>query len=461
MDAWRGKVADLADRLRGPCMTAESSGYAAEVAVFNQAVRHRPGIVVGATSSTDVCEAVRFAAVHGMRLGVLNTGHGPSVAAGPETLLITTRRMTGIQVDERTATARVEAGVRFGRFVESTAAFGLAPLPGSSPGVGVVGYTLSGGASPTLGRRYGWAADHVSALDVVTADGRLRPVSPATEPALFGALLGGKSNFGVVTAIECGLFPVTRLYAGALYFAGADVRDVLQVYRRFTESAPDAMSSGVAVLNFPPLPDIPEFMRGRPAVAVRVSHVGDPDVGKRLVQPLRRAAPVLMDTVADIPFGDFAAICADPTEPAPAVEHFGLLRELTGHTVDRVADVLTAEGGMRANILDIRHLGGGYAKPPRFVNAVGARDAAFAFFTLSVVPPGHRLDDYRESGRDVVEAFGPWLHPMASPAFQGPADATQDGVRRAYDADTYQRLRAVKAQYDPDNRFRVNHNIAP
>lgn len=461
MKSWHDSLPRLIGRLRGPCFLPDTVGYAQEVSVFNQTVRHRPGIAVGATSPDDVCAAVRFAGDHHMPIAVLNTGHGPTVSAGPQTLLINTRRMTGIVVDEHTATARVEAGVRFGQFVEATATHGLAPLPGSSPGVGVVGYTLSGGASSTMGRLYGWAADHVSAMDIVTADGRLRHVSPTAEPGLFGAALGGKSNFGVVTAIECGLFPVTRLYAGALYFSGADLREVLRAYRRFTGTAPDEMTSGLAVLRLPPLPELPTFMRGRLTVAVRISYVGDPDVGEQLVRPLRSAAPVLMDSIADIPYRDFAAISADPADPAPAVEHFAMLRQLSDGAIERLADVLAAEEGTGVTIFDIRHLGGAYRNPPRFLNAVGARDAAFAFFALTVVPPGQPVDAYRDSGREVVAALAPWLHPAGSPTFQGPADTTEDGTRRAYDAATYERLRTIKARFDPANRFRINHNIPP
>ena len=189
--------------------------------------------------------------------------------------MITTRRMSNIDIDPDKRSVRVGAGVRFGQLVEAAAVHGLAPLPGSSPGVGVVGYTIAGGASLTMRRRFDWAADHVSAIDVVTADGRLHRTSSESEHDLFSSMLGGKGNFGVVTAMEFTLFPVTRLYAGALFYSGEHTLDVLQAYRRFTESAPDEMSSGVALLNLPPLPGLPPFMQGKSTVSLRVSYVGD------------------------------------------------------------------------------------------------------------------------------------------------------------------------------------------
>lgn len=460
-DSWRQDLPALQQRLAGPSFVADTPGYDDEVAVFNEAVTHRPAVVVGAVSASDVAVAVDFASRHGMAIAVLNTGHGPSVPSGPTTLMITTKRMSKVEIDATNSRARVEAGVRFGQLVDAAAPVGLAPLPGSAPGVGVVGYTLAGGASATMGRRYGWAADHVSAIDVVTADGRLRRVTPSSDADLFSALLGGKGNFGVVTAMEFALFPVTRLYAGALFYTGEHLRDVLNAYLAFTATAPDDIATGLAILNFPPLPDLPPFMQGKVAVSVRVSYVGDPLEGAGLIEPLRQAAPVLIDTVADIPFTQFASISADPTDPAAAVEHFGLLRDLTEDAVDAIVEVAGPESGSRINLIDIRHLQGAYSRPPAFPNAVGGRDAAFAFFALTVVPPGQEIDDYRDSGREFVDAVSRWQHSMAHPSFQGPADANELATARAYDRETYKKLQAVKLKYDPHNVFRTNHNIPP
>jgi UDP-N-acetylenolpyruvoylglucosamine reductase len=461
MNSRRDTFPELTDALKGPHFVAGSPGYEDEVAVFNQAVVHQPAVAVGAQTAADVCAAVEFASRHRMNVAVLNTGHGPSLPAGPQTLMVTTRRMANVEIDEHNKTARVGAGVRFGQLVQAAAAHGLAPLPGSSPGVGVVGYTLAGGASATMGRKYGWASDHVSALDVVTADGQLHRVSAQSEAELFGALFGGRSNFGIVTAMEFALFPVTRLYAGCLFYAGEHVRDVLDAYRQFTKSAPEEISTGVALLNFPPLPHLPPFMQGKLVVSVRVSYVGNADAGKRLTDPLRKAAPVLLDTVAEIPVTEFASITNDPTDPAPAVEHFGLLRELTPEAVHAIADVVGPDSDSRLNIVDIRHLEGAFARPPAFPHAVGARDGAFAFFGLTVVPPGHQVVDYLDSGRELIKALTPWLCDKSHPSFLGPADATEAGTRRAYDPDTYKSLQAVKSKYDPHNVFRTNHNIPP
>lgn len=461
MISWQHNLSDLLHQVRGPVLTADSAGYDKEIAVFNQVVKHRPGVVVGAADAADVRAAVVFAAAHNMTIAVLNTGHGPSLAADLSTLLITTRRIDGVEVDADARTARVGAGVRFGRLVDAAAAHGLAPLPGSARGVGVVGYTLGGGVSMTLGRKYGWASDHVRAIDVVTADGKLHRVSPNSEPDLFGALLGGKSNFGVVTAMQCALFPVTHLYAGALYFSGEHAREVLDAYRAFTITAPEEITSGVALLNLPPLPGLPPFMQGRRTVALRISYLGDPQTGAALIDPLRRAAPIVADTVVEIAYPQFGSITNDPEDSGAAVEHFGLLRELTGDTVEALVTTAGPDSGSGVNIIDIRHLQGAFGRPAPHRDAVGARDAAFAYFALTVVPPGHQVADYLKSGSELTTALAPWLHNNAHPSYLGPADATRAGTARAFQPDVYRNLRRVKAIYDPQNRFRVNHNIPP
>jgi hypothetical protein len=254
---------------------------------------------------------------------------------------------------------------------------------------------------------------------------------------------------------------VTSLYAGALFFSGAYTRDVLQAYRELTASAPDELTSGFALLNLPPLPGLPPFMQGQLTASVRVSYVGDADTGAPLLEPLRRAAPLLADSVGTIPYTQFGAISNDPSDPAPAVEHFGLIRELTEDTVQAIVDAVGPDAGSAINIVDIRHLQGAFSKPAPFPNAVGARDAAYAMFALTVVPPGQQVAAYRDSGRELLAALRPWLHDMANPSFVGPADTSGDRTKHAYDPEVYDKLRTVKALYDPHNRFRLNHNIPP
>ncbi|MFF3438482.1 FAD-binding protein [Streptosporangium sp. NPDC002721] len=450
----------LLSSVKGPVLFPEDDGFADEASVFNMAVTHRPHVIIGATGVADVQAAVNFAAERDLPVAVLNTGHGPSVSVPGDAVMITTRRMTEVSIDGEARTARVGAGVRWGQVVREAAKAGLAPLAGSSPQVGVVGYTLGGGVSVALGRAFGYAADHVLAIDVVTADGLLRHVTPDSDPELFFALRGGRGNFGVVTAMEFSLFPVTELYAGALQFPGESASAVLGAYQRFTATAPDEVTSSIVFLRAPDLPFVPEFMRGKLTVTIRISYVGPARDGEALVAPLRAAAPVLVDTVTTMPVEDIATITNDPAEPGAAVEHFTVLDTLPPAAVEAILEVAGPDSGTRITMVNLTHLGGAFAKAPERANAVGRRDAAFAAFTLTAVAPGD-ADGHENVGLELIDRLSASGGGRKHPVYLSPADASVESVRLAYDEPTYERLRAAKTTYDPRNVFRHNHNIPP
>ncbi|WP_244165137.1 FAD-binding oxidoreductase, partial [Streptomyces silaceus] len=198
---------------------------------------------MGAADAGDVAAAVDFAVGQGLPVAVMGTGHGLS-AALEGGVLITTRRMAEVRVDPETGTAWLQAGVRWEQVVTEAARFGLAPLNGSAPHVGAVSYVLGGGL-PLLGRTFGYAADRVRRIEVVTPDAQTRQVTPDSDPDLFFALLGARDNFGVVTGLEIGLVPVTRIYGGGLYYAAEHVEDVLATWRTWTTTLPDTMNSSI------------------------------------------------------------------------------------------------------------------------------------------------------------------------------------------------------------------------
>jgi FAD/FMN-containing dehydrogenase len=449
----------LAAGVAGVVLLPGDPDYAAEAAPFNLAVSHRPAVIVGATGPADVQAAVRFAGTHRLPVAVLSTGHGPALAV-EDAVLITTRRMTGVTIDSAGRTARVEAGVRWAQVVDEAATAGLAPLTGSSPTVGVIGYTLGGGLSVTMGRAFGWAADHVRRVDVVTADGELRHATPDSEADLFWALRGGKSNFGVVTALEFDLFPVTRLYAGGLFFAGSSAAPVLRAFQKFTAQAPDEVTSSLALLRMPDLPAVPEFMRGKLTVNVRFSYLGTQAEGEKLIAPLRAAAPTLQDTVAERPYPEFTAISPGPTEPAATVDHYALLDELSPATVDAILDVAGPGANSRVTVIDLRQLGGALDDRSGPANAVHNHGAKFVIFAISTVPPD-QAQARKATGLALMERLRPWISRHKHPNFLSPSDATAQETRKAFDDPTYARLQAIKAEYDPDNIFRFNHNIPP
>ena len=192
-------------------------------------------------------------------------------------------------------------------------------MQGSSGSVSVAGF-VSGGGVGVLSRTYGLAADHVLSIDVVTADGRLRTVDARHDLDLFWALRGGKGNFGVITGLRLSLIPLTAFYGGGLFFDGAHASTVLHGYRRWITSHSDRTSSSVALLRLPPDPGVPEALRGRFVVHVRMAHVGDHEEGARLAADVRRTAPVLLDLIGELTPAAMDAVHQDPPGPMPTYE---------------------------------------------------------------------------------------------------------------------------------------------
>ncbi|WP_188195558.1 FAD-binding oxidoreductase [Nonomuraea sp. SYSU D8015] len=427
----------------------DDSAYDAERSGFQLLAAHEPDLIVPAAGPDDVRQAVTRAAAADLPVAVQATGHGLPVAATGG-LLITTGRMNAVRVDPATATARVEAGATWERVIEEAARHGLAPLSGSSPAVGAVSYTLGGGIG-LLARRYGYAADQVRALDVVTADGEPRHVTPDSD--LFWALVGGRGNFGVVTAMEIGLVPVSMLYGGALWYDTDHLEDVLRTWAEWTGSLPDEMTSSIAIIPFPDVPQAPPPFRGRRVAHVRVAYTGGPEEGEELLRPLRAAGPRLVDTVGELPFTASDTIHSDPKDPAG---YFAT------HTLLGARPELDALLDARDVVVEVRHLGGALAKPQGHPNSVGNRDAAYYAGVLSPrLAPGTDTGALRPAHDRVMRALEPWATGGCVLNFLYGDNATPDEVRKAYEPEDYERLRRLKAEWDPRNLFRLNHNIPP
>ncbi|NES15082.1 MULTISPECIES: FAD-binding oxidoreductase [Micromonospora] len=442
--------------ISGPIHRPGDAGYDTHRAGYNRVIEHKPALVVEAADADDVAAAVRLAAAEERPVAVQATGHGPAVPAD-DAVLVHTGRMAGVRVDPTARTARVAAGARWRDVLAVAVPHGLAPLNGSSPVVGVVGYTTGGGVG-MLGRRYGFAADHVRAIDLVTADGRLRRLTATEEPDLFWAVRGGKGNFGVVTALEIDLFPVTRLYGGGLYFGAEAVPDALRAYAEWTRTVPDEMTSSVLMVLVPDIEAAPAPLRGRYVMHLRIAWCGAPEEGERLVAPLRAAAPALMDTLGVLPYERVGSIHHEPTDPAASYGRNVTLRALEPDTVAALLAAAGPDAGAPYAI-ELRHLGGAYGRPPAVPNAVGGRDAAFSLSSMSFAD-GADLAALRAAHEGLHERLRPWLAPGLV-NFLGVHDATGPTVRAAFGPERYERLVDVKTEYDPANLFRINHNIPP
>ncbi|WP_216215288.1 FAD-binding oxidoreductase [Amycolatopsis aidingensis] len=449
-------VSALTGAVRGPVAVPGDEGYDAGRSAFQTAAWHRPDVVVSATGPADVRAAVAFAMEHGLAVAVQATGHGMPVAAEGG-LLIDTSRMTGLRVDPDTGSAWLAAGVRWDQVIHEAAPYGLAPLSGSAGHVGAVSYTLGGGAG-LLSRRYGYAADHVLAVEVVTPDARARRVTAESDPDLFWALRGGRGNFGVVTGIEIDLLPVARLYGGGLYFAADLIPRVLTAWRELTARAPEELTSSVAIIPFPDLEGVPEALRGRLLAHVRVAFLGPAGQAERLLGPLRALGPEPVGGLRDMPYSESGTIHSEPPVPMPYHASHALLPELDDAAIDAVLEVAGPDAP-RPQIAELRHFGGAMARQPAVPNPVGHRAARYIASTLSAVDSAG-LDAVRPLHQRFLDALAPRSLGSCLNFLYGER-AGVERVREAYEPADYRRLAELKARYDPDNLFRLNHNIPP
>ncbi|NIJ11838.1 FAD/FMN-containing dehydrogenase [Saccharomonospora amisosensis] len=438
-------------RTRGSQYLPGEPGYDAERKGFQTGFVHRPGLLVRAADAEDIRAAVDYAARHGLGVAVQATGHGVGIPADGD-VLVSTKDLGSVHVDPVTRTARIGAGARWGTVLERAAAHGLAPLSGSFPGVGAVGYTLGGGLGP-LGRRYGYAADHVRELRLVTPDARLLRVTPDTEPDLFWALRGAGANFGVVTSLEIGLVPQTRIYGGALTFDSVLAADVLNAFREWTSLAPEELTASVAMIPMPDLPSLPPPLRGRHITQLRVAYLGGRAEGERLVAPLRELGQPIADTLRELPFAESGSIYGEPDQPRAYFGDNVLLRELDPAAVDAL---LEHAGPGSDCVVDVRHLGGALARPTQ-PSAVSHRAATYQVLVLSGVDTWVESPESRAVQDKVFAALAPATLGRSVNFAYGPVAS----ARERFDAVTYERLRKLKALHDPRNLFRFHSNIEP
>jgi FAD/FMN-containing dehydrogenase len=451
-------AAELAAEVAGPVLLPGDAGYAEETATYNLARPIEPALVVCATGVADVRAAVRFAAERGMPVAIKATGH-QIVLAERGAVLINTRRMNRVTIDAERRTARVEAGVIWRQVIDEAARYGLAAASGSAPHVGVVGYHLGGGLSPIAGRSRGYASDGILSMELVTADGTVRQVTPEREPDLFWALRGGKGNFGVVTALEFELFPMSRLFGGGLYFPGERLAEVLDGWRDWVPGLPEEMTSSLGVQRLPALPDLPEPLQGAFVLHLRVAYLGAADEGERLLAPMLAAAPVVFGAVAEMPSTAVGMVHMDPPDPLPYYDRTVSLRALPAQAAAALVEVLGPESDSPLVNFEIRSLGGALDREPSVPDAVPTRGIPFVAFGFGVGGPD-QADFMRGHLAKVVGALEPWSDEHLMPNFLSSDEATTPRTMAdVYGAERFQRLTAVKRVYDPTNAFRFNHNV--
>jgi FAD/FMN-containing dehydrogenase len=446
-------ISALAEQVEGPVLRPDDEGYADEVAAFNAARRHTPDVVVAARSADDVAAAVHWAAAHDLPIGVQATGHGAVVpiAGG---VLVSTRGLDEITIDPERRTARIGAGVKWRALLDAAAEHGLGGLCGSTSDVGVVGYTLGGGL-PVLGRRFGFSSDHVRSFDVVTGDGERHHVETGDGSELDWALRGGKGNVGIVTSMELDLIDVQDIYGGGIFWPGALAPTLLTVFAEWVETLPEEFSASIGLLRLPPLPDIPEPLRGRFTVHLRVAYLGDDAEGERLLAPMRDVAPPLIDMVGRMPYSELDRIHMDPEHPMPFEEGGVLLRELGPQTIETILAQAGPDTESPLLLVEVRLLGGALARGGS--DAVGGRDAAYSLFAVGVLMPPI-AEAVPPAIQQIVAAMAPWSAGTMVNFHGVPGDDADRA--RAWPVPTYERLQRAKASYDPANLLRFGHAVS-
>jgi FAD/FMN-containing dehydrogenase len=451
--ARRAEAAALRDRVRGPVLAAGDGGWDEARATFNTLDDQRPALIVTPADVADVVAVVGFARERGLRVAPQRTGHNATPLGDLSgSVLLRTDALRAVTFDTARRIARVGAGVTWGEVVPALAEFGLAALHGSTPDVSVAGYATGGGVG-WYGRAFGLAAHSLTAVDLVTADGRFRRVGARHEPELFWALRGGGGgNFGVITAVEFRVFPVPDLHAGALFFPWERSAEVLHAWRDWTSTVGEETTSVARMMQFPPTPDVPEPLRGRAFAVVEVAHLGTEVDGERLLEPLRGLGPVL-DTVAAVGPADLADLHMDPTEPLPYETDHHLLADLTAAAIDDLVDAVGPGSGSGLISVEVRHLGGALARDGG--GALARLPGEYLVFGVGAAPD-------EAAGRAVREWLDAMLAataPLASGLYLNFTERPVS-IDRLFDATTLGRLAAVRAEVDPDGLFRANHPIS-
>ena len=446
----------LRARLTGDLVLPGEPGWDDARRAWNLAVDQQPGAVVLAETAGDVVATVDFARDNGMRVAPQGTGHNAgAMKLLADTILLKTERMRTVEVDPVARTARAEAGAIWADVNALLPEHGLWALSGSAHDVGVVGYALGGGLS-FLSRRHGLAASSVTAIEVVTADGKFRRVDAGNEPDLFWALRGGGGSFAVVTAIEIRLLPVAQVYAGMLAFPWERTAEVLHAWRELDPAGlPDESTVLGRILQVPPLPDIPEPLRGRQFVVIEAIHLGDEASGAKLLEPLRALGPEI-DTVATVPATALQHLHMDPPQPVPGASEYTMLGELTPEAIDELVKVAGPGSGSPLLSVEMRPLGGALASPRPDHGARGTFDADFAMFAVGMAITPEMKAAVQFHAKAVVEAMRPHA---AEDGYLNFAENAGDPADLFADQDAYGRLRAVKAIYDPADLLQSNHPI--
>nr|WP_042180156.1 FAD-binding protein [Kibdelosporangium sp. MJ126-NF4]CEL14228.1 probable oxidoreductase [Kibdelosporangium sp. MJ126-NF4]CTQ88596.1 probable oxidoreductase [Kibdelosporangium sp. MJ126-NF4] len=430
-------------------------GFVAAAAVFNSFAVAEPAAAATVRTPAQAVAAIRYARDRGLGVRVHSTGHGAGAARPVRGgMLIKTTMDGSATVDPRRRVVRVPAGTPWHNVIEATEPHGLTAAHGSSGTTGVVGYALRGGLS-VYGRMAGLAANGVRAVELVTADGEHRRVDASNDPELFWALRGGGGGFGVVTAIELALFPVTTVITGAAYWPGSLADRLLDTWLGWARHAPLTVTTSVRVMNLPDVPDVPRELAGRTTFAVDgVVHADQLDAARRnaeeLLGPLRAIGKPVLDTWQEgVPSAVLRAHM-DPSEPLPFVGDHLLLDELDATGAARFLEAAGEGSGTPLVAAGLRQLGGAYSEPPEPGGVLDRVAASYSYAGSGLALGPDAVDALRAHCARTRSLLDPWNTGWVVPSFV--EDFRQP--QRHLSVEQAAAVDRVRARVDPDGLFR-------
>ncbi|HET7690693.1 MAG TPA: FAD-binding oxidoreductase [Nocardioidaceae bacterium] len=449
-------VESLRELCAGFVTMPDDPEYDAARVPWNVAVDQRPAAVAAPETVEQIARTVRAARALGLRISVQGTGHGAGALGGrplDDVVLIRTSNLRGVYVDLGRSVARVECGAWWQDVVDAAAPHGLAALHGSSPDVGVVGYSLGGGLS-WYARKLGLACNSIVAVELVTAQGEIVRVDAESDPDLFWAVRGGGGSFGVVTALELQLFPLREVFAGMLVWDIEHADRVVRAWAQWCATAPEEATTSLRVMRFPPLPELPDFLRGRNLVIIDGAVLGDEWDADAVIAPLRALGPE-MDTFATIPAPAMTAVHMDPPGPTPSVGAGVVLDRLDSGAIDAFLGQVGRGVETAVFMAELRQLGGALSRAAAGSGALAAVPGSHVAFFVAIAATPELARLGREHSEAAVAALSPWT---SGRHFLNLAERPVD-TSSAFEESAWARLRRVRAAVDPGGLFVAGHEV--
>jgi len=431
-------------------------GYDAARLPWNVAVDQRPAAVAFPRTAAEVSTVVRVAAESGLRVAPQSTGHnaGPLAARGlDDVVIVRTSEMGTAIADPARGIVRVEGGAVWEPAVDAAAAHGRAVLHGSSPDVGIAGYSLGGGIG-WYARKLGLATNSLTAVELVIADGTLVRADATTNPELFWAVRGGGGSFGVVTALEFRMYDIQTAYAGMLMWDLSRIEPVLREWAAWAPGAPDEVTTSFRALRMPPMPELPDFLRGRQVVVIDGAVLGSDERGRELLAGLRALRPEL-DTFARVPAKSLVRLHMDPEGGAPFVSDSAMLDSFPEAALDAFLAEVGPDASTSLLMAELRQLGGALGRPHEGGGVLSHLDAAFVSFAGAIAATPEMGAQGHVDATRFTAALAPFANGRQYLNFaENPVDP-----RAAYAEGVWTQLKGIRSAVDPHGMFAANHPV--